>query len=119
MENLHLKNLTENQILKHPYFKKFSEGQLDEIKIGIQNKINYWNYAKININPIDMSKKREDLEIEKYGEVKKRTSTTQILSYLINELNKQSQDIDNAKIKLQNTQEYLKEQLKINKEKDI
>lgn len=118
MENLHLKNLSEDQILKHPYFKNFSEKQLDEIKIGIQNKINYWNYAKININPIDMSKIREDLEIDKYGEVKKRTSTTQILTYLIDELNRQSQEIDNAKTKLKNTQKLLKEQLKINKEKD-
>lgn len=118
MENLHLKNLTEDQILKHPYFKNFSERQLDEIKIGMQNKINYWNYAKININPIDMAKIREDLEIDKYGEVKKRTSTTQILTYLINELNRQSQEIDNRKTKLKNTQELLKEQLKISKEKE-
>lgn len=116
MENLHLKNLTEDQILKHPYFKNFSKEQLDEIKIGIQNKINYWNYAKININPIDMAKIREDLEIDKYGEVKKRTSTTQILTYLIDELNRQSQEIDNTKTKLKNTQELLKERLKISKE---
>lgn len=119
MENLHLKNLNEDQILKHPYFKNFSERQLDEIKTGMRNKINYWNYAKININPIDMSKIREDLEIDKYGEVKKRTSTTQILTYLIDELNKQSQEIDNTKTKVKNTQELLKERLKINKEKDI
>lgn len=118
MENLHLKNLTEDQILKHPYFKNFSERQLDEIKTGMQNKINYWNYAKININPIDMAKIREDLEIDKYGEVKKRTSTTQILTYLINELNRQSQEIDNRKTKLKNTQELLKGQLKISKEKE-
>ena len=118
MENLHLKNLSKDQILKHPYFKNFSEKQLDEIKIGIQNKINYWKYAKININPIDMSKIREELEIDKYGEVKKRTSTTQILTYLIDELNRQSQEINNSKTKLKNAQELLKEQLKINKEKD-
>ena len=103
MENLHLKNLTEDQILKQPYFKNFSEEQLDEIKTGMQNKINYWKYAKNHLTALDMSKIREDLEIDKYGEVKKRTSTTQILSYLINELNKQSQEIDNAKIKLKNT----------------
>ena len=100
MENLHLKNLTEDQILKHPYFKNFSEGQLDEIKTGMRNKINYWKYAKNHLTALDMSKIREDLEIEKYGEVKKRTSTTQILTYLINELNRQSQEIDNAKTKL-------------------
>ena len=118
MENLHLKNLTEDQILKHTYFKNFSEGQLDELKLGIQNKINYLEYAKIDISAIDMAKKRENLEQEKYGELKKRTSTTQILTYLIDERNRQSQEIDNAKTKLKNIQERLKEQLKISKKKE-
>lgn len=112
MENLHLKNLNEDQILKQPYFKNFSERQLDEIKIGIQNKINYWKYAKISINPIDMSKIREELEIDKYGEVKKRTSTTQILTYLIDELNRQSQEIDNAKTKLKKYPKTFKRTIK-------
>lgn len=119
MKNLHLKNLSEDQILKHPYFKNFSEAQLNEIKTGMQNKINYWKYAKNHLTALDMSKIREDLEIEKYGEVKKRTSTTQILNYLIDELNRQSQEIDNTKTKVKNTKEILKEQLKINNEKDI
>lgn len=102
MENLHLKNLTKEQILKHPYFKKFSDEQLEEIKTGMQNKINYWKYAKNHLTALDMSKIREDLEIDKYGEVKKRTSTTQILTYLIDELNRQSQEINNSKTKLKN-----------------
>ena len=119
MKNLHLKNLSEDQILKHPYFKNFSEAQLDEIKTGMQNKINYWKYAKNHLTALDMSKIREDLEIEKYGEVKKRTSTTQLLNYLIDELNRQTQEIDNTKTKVKNTQELLKERLKINNEKDI
>lgn len=118
MENLHLKNLSEDQILKHPYFKIFSEGQLDEIKTGMQNKINYWKYAKNHLTALDMSKIREDLEIDKYGEVKKRTSTTQILNYMIDELNRQSQEINNSKTKLKNAQELLKERLKISKEKE-
>lgn len=113
MENLHLKNLKEEQILKHPYFKNFSEGQLDELKLGIQNKINYLEYAKIDITAIDMAKKRENLEQEKYGEVKKRTSTTQILNYLIDELNRQSQDVENLKTRSQNTIEELKKTIKI------
>lgn len=114
MENLHLKNLKEEQILKHPYFKNFSEGQLDELKLGIQNKINYLEYAKIDINALDMAKKRENLEQEKYGEVKTRTSTTQILNYLIDELNRQSQDAENLKIRSQNTIEQLKKTIKKN-----
>lgn len=113
MEILHLKNLKEEQILKHPYFKNFSKGQLDELKLGMQNKINYLEYAKIDISALDMAKKRENLEQEKYGEVKKRTSTTQILNYLIDELNRQSQDVENLKIRSQNTIEQLKKTIKI------
>lgn len=113
MKNLHLKNLKEEQILKHPYFKNFSSGQLDEIKLGMQNKINYLEYAKIDISALDMAKKREELEEKKYGEIKKRTSTTQILNYLIDELNRQSQDVENLKIKTQNTIEQLKKTIKI------
>lgn len=113
MKNLHLKNLKEEQILKHPYFKNFSEGQLNKLKLGMQNKINYLEYAKIDISALDMAKKRENLEQEKYGEVKKRTSTTQILNYLIDELNKQSQDVENLKIRSQNTIEQLKKTIKI------
>lgn len=113
MKNLHLKNLKEEQILKHPYFKNFSEGQLNELKLGMQNKINYLEYAKIDISSLDIAKKRENLEQEKYGEVKKRTSTTQILNYLIDELNKQSQDVENLKIRSQNTIEQLKKTIKI------
>ena len=113
MKNLHLKNLKEEQILKHPYFKNFSEGQLNELKLGMQNKINYLEYTKIDISALDMAKKRENLEQEKYGEVKKRTSTTQILNYLIDELNKQSQDFENLKIRSQNTIEQLKKTIKI------
>lgn len=113
MKNLHLKNLKEEQILKHPYFKNFSEGQLNELKLGMQNKINYLEYAKIDISALDMAKKRENLEQDKYGEVKKRTSTTQILNYLIDELNRQSQDVENLKIRSQNTIEQLKKTIKI------
>lgn len=71
MENLHLKNLTKEQILKHPYFKKFSKGQIEEIKIGMQNNINFWLYAKHKLTPLQMSLIRESLEIEKYKEIKK------------------------------------------------
>ena len=74
MENLHLKNLTKEQILKHPYFKKFSDEQLEEIKIGIQNNINFWLYAKHELTPLQMSLIRESLEIEKHKEIKKTTS---------------------------------------------
>lgn len=74
MENLHLKNLTQEQILKLPYFKKFSKEQLQEIKIGMQNNINFWLYAKHELTPLQMSLIRESLEIEKYKEIKKNTS---------------------------------------------
>lgn len=74
MENLHLKNLTKEQILKHPYFKKFSKEQLEEIKIGMQNNINFWAYAKYELTPLQMSLIRESFEIEKYKEIKKNTS---------------------------------------------
>lgn len=79
----------------------------------MQNKINYLEYAKIDISALNMAKKREELEEEKYGEVKKRTSTTHILNYLIDELNRQSQDVENLKIKTQNTIEQLKKTIKI------
>lgn len=62
MENLHLKNLTKEQILKHPYFKKFSKEQLQEIKIGMQNNINFWAYAKYELTSLNMSLLREHLE---------------------------------------------------------
>ena len=74
MENLHLKNLTKEQILKHPYFKKFSKEQLQEIKIGMQNNINFWLYTKHELTALQMSLIRESLEIEKYKEIKKNTS---------------------------------------------
>lgn len=74
MENLHLKNLTKKQILKDPYFKNFSKGQLEEIKIGMQNNINFWLYTKHKLTPLQMSLIRESLEIEKYKEIKKNTS---------------------------------------------
>lgn len=74
MENLHLKNLTKEQILKLPYFKKFSKEQLQEIRIGMQNNINFGLYAKYKLTPLQMSLIRESLEIEKYKEIKKNTS---------------------------------------------
>lgn len=74
MENLHLKNLTKEQILKHPYFKKFSKEQLEELKIGMQNNINFSLYTKHKLTPLQMSLIRESLEIEKYKEIKKNTS---------------------------------------------
>lgn len=79
MENLHLKNLTKEQILKHPYFKKFSKGQLEEIKIGMQNNINFWVYAKYELTSLNMSLLREHLEKEKYGEIKTKSSDLQTL----------------------------------------
>lgn len=74
MENLHLKNLTKEQILKHPYFKKFSDEQLEEIKTGMKNNINFWLYAKHKLTPFQMSLIRESLEIEKYNEIKTASS---------------------------------------------
>lgn len=74
MENLHLKNLTKEQILKHPYFKKFSKEQLEEIKIGMQNNINFWAYAKYELTSLNMSLLREHLEKKKYGEIKTASS---------------------------------------------
>lgn len=74
MENLHLKNLNKEQILKHPYFKKFSKEQLKEIKIGMQNNINFWAYAKYELTSLNMSLIREHLEKKKYGEIKTASS---------------------------------------------
>ena len=74
MENLHLKNLTKEQILKHPYFKKFSDEQFEEIKTGMKNNINFWAYAKYELTSLNMSLLREHLEKKKYGEIKKNTS---------------------------------------------
>ena len=62
MENLHLKNLNKEQILKHSYFKKFSDEQLQEIRIGMQNNINFWLYAKYELTSLNMSLLREHLE---------------------------------------------------------
>ena len=80
MENLHLKNLTQEQILKLPYFKKFSKEQLEEIKTGMKNNINFWAYAKYELTSLQMSLIRENLEIEKYKEIKKNTSKFRTVS---------------------------------------
>ena len=79
MENLHLKNLTQEQILKLPYFKKFSDLQLEEIKIGMKNNINFWAYAKYELTALNMSLLRQHLEKEKYGEIKTKSSELRTL----------------------------------------
>ena len=71
MENLHLKNLTKEQILKYPYFKKISKEQLEEIKIGMQNNINFWLYAKHELTSLNMSLLREHLEKKNTEKLKK------------------------------------------------
>ena len=79
MENLHLKNLTQEQILKLPYFKKLSDLQLEEIKIGMKNNINFWAYAKYELTALNMSLLRQHLEKEKYGEIKTKSSELRTL----------------------------------------
>ena len=79
MKNLHLKNLTKEQLLKHPYFKKFSNEQIEEIKIGMKNNINFWVYAKSELTSLNMSLLREYLEKEKYGKIKTKSSKFRIL----------------------------------------
>ena len=79
MKNLHLKNLTNKQIIKHHYFKKFSKEQLEEIKIGMNNNINFWTYAKSELTSLNMSLLRKYLEKEKYGEIKTASSKFRIL----------------------------------------
>ena len=112
MENLHLKNLKEEQILKHPYFKNFSNEQIDEIKLGMQNKINYLEYSKIDISPLDMARKRESLEKKKYGNIKTITTTNHLYNNLMDQYEKQTQEINDVAFKLKNVTNLIKELLK-------
>ena len=72
MENLHLKNLKNNnieQIKQTSWFKQFNKGQQAYIEIGLKNSVNVNKFAKPELEPSEMLDILRSLEEEKYGKI--------------------------------------------------
>ena len=72
MENLHLKNLKNNnieQIKQSRWFKQFNKGQQAYIEIGLKNSVNVNKFAKPELEPSEMLDILRSLEEEKYGKI--------------------------------------------------
>ena len=72
MENLHLKNLKDNniEIIKQTsWFKQFNKGQQAYIEIGLKNSVNVNKFAKPELEPSEMLDILRSLEEEKYGKI--------------------------------------------------
>ena len=72
MENLHLKNLKDNnieQIKQTPWFKQFNRHQQEYIEIGLKNSVNVNKFAKPELEPSEMLDILRSLEEEKYGKI--------------------------------------------------
>lgn len=72
MENLHLKNLKDNnieQIKQTSWFKQFNKGQQKYIEIGLKNNVNVNKFAKPELEPSEMLDILRSLEEDKYGKI--------------------------------------------------
>ena len=72
MDNLHLKNLKDNnieQIKKSRWFKKFNKGQQAYIEIGLKHSVNVNKFAKPELEPSEMLDILRSLEEKKYGKI--------------------------------------------------
>ena len=72
MENLHLKNLKNNnieQIKQSRWFKQFNKGQQAYIEIGLKHNLNVNKFAKPELEPSEMLDILRSLEEEKYGKI--------------------------------------------------
>lgn len=72
MENLHLKNLKDNnieQIKKTNWFKQFNEEQQYYIESGIKNNIDITSFAKKEISADEIYHILTNLEIKKYKKI--------------------------------------------------
>ena len=72
MENLHLKNLKDNnieQIKQSRWFKQFNKGQQAYIEIGLKHNLNVNKFAKPELEPSEMLDILRSLEEEKYWKI--------------------------------------------------
>ena len=72
MQNLHLKNLKNNnieQIKQSRWFKQFNRHQQKYIEIGLKNSVNVNKFAKPELEPSEMLDILRSLEEEKYGKI--------------------------------------------------
>ena len=72
MQNLHLKNLKNNnieQIKQSRWFKQFNKSQQYYIEKGLEHKIDIKKFAKPELEPSEMLDKLKVLEKQKYGKV--------------------------------------------------
>lgn len=72
MENLHLKNLRDNnieQIKQSRWFKQFNRHQQAYIEIGLKNSVNINKFAKPELEPSETLDILRSLEEEKYGKI--------------------------------------------------
>lgn len=72
MQNLHLKNLKDNnieQIKQSRWFKQFNKGQQAYIEIGLKHNLNVNKFAKPELKASEMLDILRSLEEEKYGKI--------------------------------------------------
>jgi hypothetical protein len=72
MQNLHLKNLKDNnieQIKQSRWFKQFNRHQQQYIEIGLKNSVNVNKFAKPELKATEMLDILRSLEEEKYGKI--------------------------------------------------
>lgn len=72
MQNLHLKNLKDNnieQIKQSRWFKQFNKGQQAYIEIGLKHNLNVNKFAKPELEPSEMLDILRSLEEEKYRKI--------------------------------------------------
>ena len=72
MQNLHLKNLKDNnieQIKKTTWFKQFNPEQQYYIESGIKNNVDITSFAKKEISADEMYNILTNLEIKKYEKI--------------------------------------------------
>ena len=72
MENLHLKNLKDNnieQIKQSRWFKQFNKHQQYYIEKGLEHNVDVNKFAKPELEPSEMLDILRSLEEEKYGKI--------------------------------------------------
>lgn len=72
MDNLHLKNLKDNnieQIKQSRWFKQFNKRQQAYIEIGLKHNLNVNKFAKPELKATEMLDILRSLEEEKYGKI--------------------------------------------------